>query len=105
MIKKIENTQNIKSITMMPVAYTKCAIGQDWYKNELTIYFTPDQCYPDYMEVNEWIMKNIDGKEFNIEDVVNEVYKFLMENYHPMELHIDDHINGCRTHFDVIVSK
>lgn len=104
-MNKIQNTQGISHIIMKPVAYTKCAIGQDWYKNELIIYFTPDTCYPDYMGVNSWLMENIDGKEFNIEDVVNEVYKFLTKTYEPKELKIEDHICGCRTHFDVIVEK
>ena len=50
---KLENKQKITFITMKPVAYTKCAIGQDWYKNELEIRFVPRDCYPDYMEVND----------------------------------------------------
>lgn len=102
---KIENKQNIRQIIMKPIAYTKCVIGQDWYKNELEILFIPDNCYPDYMDVNEWIMTNIDGNELNIEDVIDIIYNFLLETYHPKELHITDNIVGCKTHFDVIVKK
>ena len=101
----LRNTQGINQIIMKPTAYTKCVIGGDWYKNELEIEFCPDQCYPDYIQVNEWIMKNIDGKIMNIEDVVDEVYKMLKENYHPTFLKVTDYITDCRTHFDVIVSK
>lgn len=102
---KLENKQGISFIIMKPVAYTKCAIGQDWYKNELEIMFEPNECYPDYMEVNEWIMTEIDGKEFNIEDVVDVVYNFLMEIYQPKYLKVADRIIGCKTHFDVVVEK
>lgn len=102
---KIENTQGITKIIMKPVAYTKCAIGQDWYKNELEIIFIPRNYYPDYIEVNEWIMTNIDGKEFNIEDVVDSIYKYLTEEYQPDTLTIKNNIVGCKTHFDVIVEK
>jgi len=104
MMTKLENKQGIKEITMMPTAYTKCAIGQDWYKNEMVIHFAPGEYYPDYMDVNKWIMEEIDGKEFNIEDVVEEIYNFLLY-YEPKELSIEDHIKGCKTHFDVIVKK
>lgn len=89
---------------MKPVAYTKCAIGQDWYKNEMEITFLPADCYPDYMEVNQFIMGEVDGQEFNIEDVVQRVYEFLMK-YDPKRLKVEDHIRGCKTHFDVDVIK
>lgn len=104
-MKKLKNKQGITLITMKPVAYTKCAIGQDWYKNEFEIMFEPNGYYPDYMEVNEWIMTEIDGKEFNIEDVVDAIYSFLMETYQPKDLKVIDRIIGCKTHFDVIVEK
>lgn len=102
---KLENKQGIMRITMMPTAYTKCVIGQDWYKNKLEILFEPNGCYPDYMEVNNWIMTEVDGKALNIEDVVDVIYNFLRETYQPKSLKIIDHIVGCKTHFDVIVEK
>ncbi len=100
----LENTQSIKLITMKPVAFTKCVIGQDWYRNELEIIFEPGEEYPDYIDVNNWIMEQIDGQEMNIEDVVDAVYKFLL-NYNPRFLKVRDYIKGCKTHFDVIVEK
>lgn len=102
---KIENEQEVSLIIMKPVAYTKCAIGQDWYKNLLEITFMPNSCYPDYMEVNEWVMKEIDGKELNIEDVVANVYDYIKREYDPLDLSVKDNIVGCKTHFDVVVIK
>lgn len=104
-MKKIENKQNISKIIMKPTAYTKCVIGQDWYKNEFDIEFIPGDYYPDYMDVNSYIMQEIDGAELNIEDAVEKIYDFLRENYEPQVLVITDHIEGCKTHFDVDVVK
>lgn len=104
-MNRIKNEQKIKVIKMFPDAYTRCELGGDFYKNELEVIFEPDSCYPDYTEVQEWIMSNIDGKDMNIEDVVNEVYKFLTSEYKPKSLKIINRIADCRTHFDVIVEK
>lgn len=104
-MKKIKNTQNIEHISMFPVAYTKCVIGQDWYKNEIEISIIPSDCYPDYMEIDEWIMKEIDGQELNIEDVVAIIYEKIETEFHPHHINVVDHIKGCKTHFNVTVSK
>lgn len=102
---RLKNEQGIRLIIMKPVAQTKCKIGQDWYTNELEINFAPADCYPDYMQVNEWIAKNIDGKELNIEDVVELLYDMLEQNFHPADLEITNNIRNCKTHFDVVVIK
>ena len=104
-MNKIKNTQKIAMITMNPTACTLCAIGQDWFKNELEIIFMPGDCYPDYMEVEDWIMKNIDGKELNIEDVVQKIYDFIAETYQPKDLTVTDNVSGCKSHFNVSVTK
>lgn len=104
-MNKIENKQGINRIIMKPDAYCRCEIGGDFYKNNLEISFLPDKHYPDYTEVQNWIMQNVDGKTLNIEDVVNNIYNFLMGTYQPIDLEIKDEVTGCRTHFDVIVIK
>ena len=101
----IENKQGITWIMMKPKVQTKCALGGDWYTNELTIWFFPDRCYPDYTQFQAWIMQNLDGEELNIEDVVDAIYLYLMEQYSPKELIVRDKVKGCKTHFDVVVEK
>lgn len=101
----IKNSEKIKKITMKPTAITLCKIGQDWYKHELIIEFCPDAYYPDYMEEEAWIMEHVDGKELNIEEVVDVIYGHLTEVYMPKELHIIDRIIGNKVHFNVIVEK
>ena len=101
---RIENTQAIRVIVMKPTAITKCKIGQDWYKNELEIKMMPDRYYPDYMEVEKWIMENIDGKELNIEDVVDMIYTYI-KSYGPLAVNVIDRVTGNKVHFDVVVEK
>lgn len=101
----LKNTQKISNIIMKPSAITKCEIGQDWYKHDFEIDFTPADLYPDYMEEEAWIMENIDGKELNIEDAVNILYEHLEKVYDPDKLQITDYIAGNKVHFDVIVKK
>lgn len=101
----IENTQEITMIIMKPTAITKCQIGQDWYKNELEITMLPDETYPDYMKVQGWVMTNIDGKELNIEDVVEKVFRYVSETYKPKQLRVTDNVTGNKVHFDVVVIK
>ena len=102
---RIENTQGIDEIIMRPRACCKCVIGEDWYINEFKITFVPDGCYPDYMDVNKWIMGNVDGKALNIEDAVKILYDHLMQEYHPKRLEISTDVKGAKTHFDVTVIK
>lgn len=100
---KIENKENVSAIVMKPTAYAKCKIGQDWYKCDFEATFIPGKCYPDYMEVNEFVMQEIDGKELNIEEAARLLYDHLQE-YQPVQLMVVNHIVGCKTHFDVDVT-
>ena len=102
-MNKINNSQRVRRIVMKPTAITKCVIGGDWYRNNLTIIFCASESYPDYMQVNEWVMKNIDGKELNIEDVAYMIYNMLEREFKPISLRVIDVVKGCKTHFDVVV--
>lgn len=101
----LSNTEKIVFITMKPTAITKCQIGQDWYKHNFEISFYPDEYYPDYMEVEAWITKNIDGQELNIEQAVDRIYRYLESEYKPKSLTVKDYIHGNKVHFDVMVEK
>ena len=102
MLTKIENKEFVTSIVMRPNAICKCKIGQDWYKCNFTIWFVPSDCYPDYMEVNDFVMKEIDGKELNIEEAARILFDKLKE-LSPKYLRVENHVVGCKTHFDVDV--
>ena len=104
MLNKIRNDQGIKRIVMKPQAMTRCELGGDWYANNLLVVFDPDECYPDYTEVQEWVMENIDGETLNIEDVVQKVHDMLMQ-FAPVHLEVKYRVENCKTHFDVYVIK
>ncbi len=100
---KIENRENVSRIIMKPTAVSKCKIGQDWYKMAFEVEFIPGNCYPDYIEVNDFVMRKIDGKELNIEEAAEMLYGMLSA-YNPKSLKVTNHIAGCKTHFDVDVT-
>lgn len=100
---RIENRENVTEIIMKPTAHVKCKIGQDWYKCEFNVQFVPGDCYPDYMEINDFVMKHIDGHELNIEEAAKVLRDKLLE-YNPKDLKVTNCIKGCKTHFDVDVT-
>lgn len=103
-MKKLGNKEAISYIIMKPTACVKCAIGQDWYKCEFTVTFYPSGYYPDYMEVEKFVMDEIDGHELNIEEAVERLYQYLKE-YEPSRLVVGCNVHGCKVHFDVEVVK
>ena len=102
-MNRIANKEKVSEIVMYPTAYTKCQIGQDWFLNRFVVYFTPNEFYPDYMEVNRFIDASIEGKEMNIEQAARALYDFL-KAYEPRRLTVVDRIRDCKTHFDVDVT-
>lgn len=104
-MERLKNDQGITKIVMKPVAFTKCIIGQDWFKNDLEVEMIPGDCYPDYMQIQGFVMDQIDGHELNIEDVVDILYDMIKTEFHPAYLKVTDYIRGSKTHFDVIVTK
>lgn len=99
---KLKNIENVTKIILKPSAFVKCQIGQDWYECRFEVCFEPDECYPDYIEVKDFIMSEIDGKELNIEQAARLLYDHLME-YCPKSLVVTNHITNCKSHFDVDV--
>ena len=104
-MNKIPNSQGINCIIMRPKVIAKCKLGQDWFMNDLEIRFIPDSCYPDYMEIESYIMTKIDGKELNIEEVVEILYDMLMDEYSPKNLQVVNNVHSAKTHFSVSVVK
>lgn len=99
----LENKEQVKEIIMKPTAHIKCRIGQDWYGCRFVVVFTPTEYYPDYSEVQQFVMEYIDGQELNIEEAARILYDFLKE-YDPEELIVTETVEDCKTHFDVEVT-
>lgn len=103
-IVKISNKEGVKKIVMRPFAYTKCQIGQDWFRNDFEAVFIPSDCYPDYMQVEKYVQENIEGKELNIEQAARLLYNFLHNEYNPCQLIVYNHVKDCKTHFNVDIT-
>ena len=99
---RIPNKENVTMINMKPTACVKCGIGKDWYNCKFEAVFFPDSCYPDYMQVQDFVRHEIDGESLNIEEAANKLYNFLMQ-YEPSQLWVTAHVTDCKTHFDVDV--
>lgn len=100
---KLQNVEKVKKITMYPVAHTLCAIGQDFYKYEFEVEFIVGNYYPDYMDVEKWVMENLDGKELNIEQGMRLFYDWLVASYEPKGLNLIANVKDAKTHFAVKV--
>lgn len=104
-MEKLYNQENITQIVMKPFAECLCAIGKDWYHIQFEVTFAPIEYYPDYMQVSEYISKNISGKEMNIETAVDILGTMLKETYNPSELEVKGIVDKVITHFPVEVIK
>lgn len=103
-MQKLENKEQITKIEMFPIAHCLCAIGKDWYTINFTVTFEPAKSYPDYMIVKDFITKDIEGKELNIEQAVNILYEYLAK-YEPKTLTVSADVKDASSHFPVRVTK
>lgn len=101
-LRRLGNNEKVSSIVMMPTACVKCQIGQDWYQCQFEAIFVPSGYYPDYMQVQKFVMDEIDGKELNIEQAARLLYDFLLL-FEPKSLTVVNHVRACKSHFDVDV--
>lgn len=95
---------NISKIHISPNAKCFCPIGKDWYTNMFTIEMVPDNIIPDYVEVDEFVQKSINGKDLLIEQAVNTLYNFMKETYQPKSLKVSSSV-GDAAHSYVFVTK
>ena len=99
---KLSNTQQIKRITMHPQAACKCVLGGDWYTINFDIEFIPNDSYPDYMEVQDFVQRHIDGESLNIEDAVA-ILRDMLIGFYPHGVSVTAKIVNAKTHFNVEV--
>ena len=102
---KIKNRQNIKQIIMKPTVSCFCPLGQDWYKIDFDISFIPRDFYPDYCDVQNYILNNINKQQLTIEEAIDIIYNYLQKEYLPENLTVQANVNIVQSHFHVIVIK
>lgn len=97
------NTQKITSITFTQNIQCFCPLGNDWYTNQITVDFAPSSIIPDYCEIDEFT-RGLAGEELIIEDVVEQIYTYMKNNYKPTKLCVRSYVNDAK-HMPVTVVK
>lgn len=76
---KQENKEKVISINYRPVARCYCPLGEDEYTNYFDISIYPKDHYPDYLDIDSFIQKNIEGKTFTIEQACYCLREYLVD--------------------------
>ena len=110
-----KNTQKITKIIFEPkTTHNFCPLGQLYcdelekngspkmlphYTNHFRITFIPGEFVCDYIDVEKWIVANINDKNLIIEDAVTVLYDYVNETYKPtylkVETYVDDAMHGA----------
>lgn len=101
---RIENKEGVSKIVMRPIVYCLCDLGGDWYSLEIEIEMKPVGAYPDYMEVQDFLMRCVDGKRLNIEEALLITKKELEIWFPDAEIVVKGVVKNAKTHFDVEVT-
>lgn len=98
------NKQKISKITIRRNSHNICPIGEDWFTAQVTIEMYPDVEIPDFVDVDKFFEKNIDGATMIIEDVVEAAAEFILKSYAPLKLITTARVTDS-THSDVEVTR
>lgn len=100
-ILMIKNNEKVKFIKMYPKAKCFCPIGEAWYTNQFEIELIIDDEYCDYLDVKNFVKKEIEGQVLTIEKACYKLYEyFKMQKFKKVK--IVSNVNDA-THFDVEV--
>ena len=102
---KQNNEQNISKIIMKPKAICFCPLGDDWYTNEFEVEFIPNESFPDYCDIEEFLNEQVRGKALIIENAVSIFYDYLKNEYEPSALKVTAYVNDVTSHSPVVVVK
>lgn len=73
----IENKENVLFVEMFPKAKCFCPIGKAWYTNQFHISFYPYEYYIDYLDLENFIEENIEGKALTIESACSVLLSYF----------------------------
>jgi len=100
----IENKQKISEIVMKGRSHNFCPIGQTHYTNNYEVVLFPNEVIPDYLDVQDFIEKEINDKELIIEDCVSMLFNHLSISYNPTYLKVSSNVTDA-VHPEVTVVK
>lgn len=100
---KFEHTQNLSLINYNKTITLFCPLGNDYYTATIKVELTPNKFLMDYLDEEEYF-KKLQGSKLIIEDLTEQVYNHLYNEYKPSYLKVE--VSACNaTHFPVVVTK
>lgn len=90
----MENKYGVSKITLTRKIHAYCRLGNDWYTNQLTISFVPNDIIPDYVEVDADILRECEKKDLIIEEVVSKVRDIIKAHCpNATDIHISSYVD------------
>lgn len=99
----VKNKYGIRNITVDAQAKCYCPLGNDWYTNQFRIDMDVAEDIPDYVKLDEWVAKNINGKSMIIEEATATLYQHIVNEYKPYSCSISSYVDDA-THGTVTVT-
>lgn len=94
----IENRYKVRKLIYKACAHVYCPLGKDWGVVDITAEIFPSEYLPDYLDIDEYIKKEIEGSEHITEEVGYMVYDFIVEQIKPAAVYVDVHSNNDSMH-------
>lgn len=79
-----------------------CPLGPNYYRANIKVEMELGNFIVDFLDLEEYFKKTLNGKELTTEDLVIEVFNTLNETYKPMHLLVSSHSDS---HFPIDVIK
>lgn len=89
-----KNIYGVSKITLTKKIHCYCRLGGDWYTNQLTISFVPNNDIPDYVYLDKAIEDRCERKDLIIEEVLNEICNIIKEQVpSATDIHIESYVD------------
>lgn len=79
-----------------------CPLGPNYYRAVLTVKMELGEVIADFLDLENYFKKELNGKHLTSENLVIEVFNYLDEIYKPMHLSVSSHSDS---HFDIDIIK
>ena len=99
-----KNEQQIAKIVAKGHSHNFCPLGNAHYTNQFTIELRPNEIIPDYLEIKDFIAKELNDKALIIEDAVAILFDYVMDTFQPFYLKVSSLVTDA-AHPEVLVEK
>lgn len=99
---KVENKYKVHRLEYNASAFVFCPLGKDWGRVEIKAEIYPAAWLPDYVDVDNFIVENLEGSTHITEEVGYLVFDFLVKMLEPVDLRVtvhsvNDSMHSCYT--------